>query len=83
MKLDVMARDRMIYSDEVDMVVLPAAEGEMGILEDHADFVIMLKRGSLHTHKGSEIKTIAIGDGYAEISKNRVLVLADAVDDVR
>ena len=83
MKLEVTTKDRVVYSDEVDMVSLPAWDGEMGVLPDHADFIIMLRKGLLRVQKQGQAKAISIDGGYAEISNNRIVVLPDAVYDIK
>ena len=75
-----MTRDRVVYSDQADMVILPAWQGEMGILAGHADFVVLLKAGRVRVVAGGKSQTIHISGGLAEISHDRVVVLPDAAD---
>jgi F-type H+-transporting ATPase subunit epsilon len=82
-KLDVITRNKVLYSDEVDAVVLPALKGEMGVLAGHADFVVMLKKGDLRLSSHSESRAIAIEGGYAEVSHDKVVVLPDAVSTTK
>ncbi len=83
MNLEVTTKDRVVYSDEVDMVSLPAWDGEMGVLADHADFIILLGKGLLRVQKQGQAKAISIDGGYAEISNNRIVVLPDTVYDIK
>ena len=78
MTLEVVTRERVIYSGAADSVVLPAAWGEMGVLAGHADFIVMLSKGPLRATAGGETRTFQVDGGFAEISHNRVVVLPDA-----
>lgn len=75
MNLRVATRSRVIFSDDVDSVVLPAAQGEMGVLAGHADFVVMLKKGRIRIQGRGGSTVIPIAGGYAGITKDKVLVL--------
>lgn len=76
MKLEVITRGRLVFSGDVESVVLPAAEGEMGVLAGHADFVVMLKRGQVRIQEHSGVKVIPVTGGYAGITGDKVLVLS-------
>jgi F-type H+-transporting ATPase subunit epsilon len=76
MDLKIVARSRVIFSDRVESVVLPAAEGEMGVLAGHADFVVMLKKGQVRIQGRDGAKVIPVAGGYAGITGDQVLVLA-------
>lgn len=79
--LDVVAVDRTVYSDEVDMVIAPGIEGEMGILPRHASLMTALNFGDLIVKKNGEPdRHIAIGGGFVEVRPDRVTVLADSAD---
>jgi F-type H+-transporting ATPase subunit epsilon len=80
--LEVMTPDRVVFSGEVDAVMLPALEGEMGILAGHADFIVMLGKGSVRATGRGETRDIAVSveGGYAEVSHDRVIVLPDAAE---
>jgi F-type H+-transporting ATPase subunit epsilon len=72
----------VVYSGEADSVVLPAWQGEMGILAGHADFVVLLKRGLVRFEAKGSSRTIPVAGGFAEVSHNQVVVLPDEVGDV-
>jgi F-type H+-transporting ATPase subunit epsilon len=78
--LEVLTRDGVVYSDEADMVILPAWQGEMGVLAGHADFVVMLKAGNVRIRGHGQSQTIPVSGGFAEISHDRVVVLPDAAE---
>ncbi|MBI4285773.1 MAG: F0F1 ATP synthase subunit epsilon [Chloroflexi bacterium] len=79
-KLDVVTAERVVYSDDVDMVVAPGVEGQLGILPHHAPLMTMLQPGELLVKKGTEESCIAITGGYLEVRPDRVVVLADAAE---
>jgi len=80
MKLEVMTSHKVLYTGEAEMVVLPAWQGEMGILPGHADFVVMLKAGHIRLVTGGKSETVNVSGGFAEVSHDRVVVLPDAAD---
>ena len=54
LRLEIVTPEKKIYSDDVDSVVVPGSEGEMGILTDHAPLMTMLQPGDLGIFKGAE-----------------------------
>lgn len=79
MNLEIITRRQVIYSGKVDTLVLPAMQGEMGVLAGHADFIVMLRKGDVRLSGGGESRTITIDGGFAEVSRDRVTVLPDSV----
>jgi F-type H+-transporting ATPase subunit epsilon len=67
-------------SAEVDSVVAPGFEGELGILPGHAPFLVGLKAGVVRYSKGGQVTRIAIGGGLAEVTQERVTVLAPTAE---
>ncbi len=81
--LEVVAPDRILYKGDVDMVIVPGAEGEMGILPRHAALMSGLNFGALVIKQANEPdRHIAIGGGFVEVRPDRVTVLADSADRV-
>ncbi len=77
LQLDIVTPEKKIFSDAVENVYLPGADGELGVLPMHAGLVTSLKPGELrYLHQGSQV-TLAIGSGLAEITQTRVVVLTD------
>jgi F-type H+-transporting ATPase subunit epsilon len=64
----------------VDFVVIPAVGGEMGVLPGHASFVVELKEGVMRYTEGHHKEIFAVLNGFAEIHKDKVLVLAEAAE---
>lgn len=77
MQLDIVTPEKKAFSDEIDSVVVPGAEGEMGILKSHAPIVSTLQPGELRYMKDGEEFSLAIGTGIVEVSNDRVSVLTD------
>ncbi len=65
------------YSGVVDQVVLPGSEGEFGVLEQHERYLAPLKHGAVEIRVGSGSKWAALSNGFADVSAERVVVLAD------
>ncbi|HEX9897249.1 MAG TPA: F0F1 ATP synthase subunit epsilon [Dehalococcoidales bacterium] len=79
-KLDVVTAERLVYSDEVDIVVAPGIEGELAILPHHAPLMTMLHPGELRARKGVDEYSLVITGGFLEVRPDRVTVLADAAE---
>jgi len=79
-KLDVVTAERAVFSDDVDVVVAPGVEGQLGILPHHAPLMTMLQSGELLVRKGGEEFILAISGGFLEVRPDRVIVLADAAE---
>ncbi len=77
---EIVTQERVVYSDDVDMVVLPGAEGIMGILPHHAPLLTTLQHGELLVRKGGKEEVFAIGGGILEVTPTKVTVLADAAE---
>ena len=77
LRLEIVTPEARIFSDEVDSVVLPGAEGEMGVLPAHANLVTTLKHGELVYTKGGKSSHLAVGEGLVEITGTTTRVLTD------
>ena len=81
MMLEIITAERQVYSDEVDMVVAPGIDGQLGILPRHAPLMTILKAGELTVRKeGEEDMYVAVSGGFMEVLGNRVSILADACE---
>ena len=81
MKLDIVTVEGMVFTGEVDMVVAPGIEGQLGILDHHAPLMTILKPGYLIAKKdGAEELSLSISGGFLEVRPDRVIVLADAAE---
>jgi F-type H+-transporting ATPase subunit epsilon len=80
-RLDIVTIERLVYSDDVDMVVAPGTEGMLGILPHHAPLMTGLKPGELRIKKrGLPDQLVAIGGGFMEVRPDKVTVLADTAE---
>jgi F-type H+-transporting ATPase subunit epsilon len=75
LRLEIVTPESQAFSGDVDMVVLPGAEGEMGILPMHVPFMAQIKSGELTITKDGQQTVMAIGEGFAEITQDHVSVL--------
>ena len=80
MHLEIITAERQVYSDEVDMVIAPGFDGQLGILPMHAPLMTMLKPGELTVRKDGENMYVAVSGGFMEVLGNKVSVLADACE---
>lgn len=80
LRLEVVSAERAVYADEVDMVIAPGVEGQLGILPHHAPLMTMLGPGELRVKKGGEEISLAISGGFLEVRPDKVVVLADAAE---
>src|SRR5476651_1082366 len=76
-KLEIVTPEAKTYSDDVDMVTLTGTEGEMGILPQHMPLMTQLVAGEIIARKGAENIYLAVGDGFVQITGERVAVLTD------
>ena len=79
-KLDIVTAERVVYSEEVDVVVAPGIEGELGILPHHTNLMTTLQAGELRVRRAGEELSMAISGGFLEVRPDRVIVLADAAE---
>ena len=76
--LEIVAPDRLLLSQPVDMAVIPAADGEMGVLPGHAPMIVLLQGGTITLHEGGRPTTqLYVSGGFAEVTAERCTVLAD------
>jgi F-type H+-transporting ATPase subunit epsilon len=80
LKLEVVTPYGLVLSDDVDEVVCAGSEGEFGVLPGHVPFFTTLKIGMLTYKKGNSVKYVFVNSGYAEVTPDRVLVLADSAE---
>lgn len=76
-QLDIVTPENIIFSDTVEDVYLPGSEGEMGVLDMHAALVSPLSPGELRYKKDGKIEELAVGEGFVEVSDDKVSVLID------
>jgi len=79
-RLDIVTAERVAYSGDVDVVVAPGSEGQLGILPHHTPLMTALLPGELRIKKGGEELLLAITGGFLEVRPDRVVILADAAE---
>jgi F-type H+-transporting ATPase subunit epsilon len=79
-RLDVVTAERLVLSEDVDIVIAPGIEGQLGILPHHAPLMTLLDAGELIARKGQEEISLAVAGGFLEVGKDRVIVLADIAE---
>ncbi|GAA8362254.1 ATP synthase F1 subunit epsilon [Helicobacter pylori] len=77
LKISVVVPEGEVYTGEVKSVVLPGVEGEFGVLYGHSNMITLLQAGVIEIEKENQKEHIAINWGYAEVTKERVDILAD------
>ena len=81
LNVDIVTAERLVYSEqEVDELIVPGIEGELGVLPLHAPLLTMIQPGVLRVIKGGEEVAMAITGGFIEVRDNRVTILADSAE---
>ncbi len=76
-KCEIVSQDRTVFSGDVDIVVLPGAGGEMGVLPKHAPVLTTLKYGVVKIRKNGKEELFSVAGGVAEVQPDIVTILAD------
>ena len=79
-RLDIVTAERVVYSEDVEVLIAPGVEGQLGILPHHAPLMTTLQPGELRVRKGGEEFSLAISGGFLEVRPDRIIVLADAAE---
>jgi F-type H+-transporting ATPase subunit epsilon len=77
LKLEIVTPEAKVYSEDVDMVTLPGVEGEMGIFPMHVPLMTQLVAGEIDVRKDGKDYFLAVGDGFVEVTGDRVSILTD------
>jgi len=77
--------DGPVYEGEIEMLIVPGADGEIGVLARHAPLVAMLNAGStrVHVKRDTEVLEFATGPGFFKVEQDRALALVDYAVDAR
>ena len=81
-RCEIVSQDRTVFQGDVDIVVLPGAAGEMGILPHHAPVLAILKYGVIKIRRNGKEELFAVAGGLAEVQPDIVTILADAAENV-
>ncbi len=80
LKLEIITAERQVFSDEVNTVVAPGFEGELGILPHHAPLITMLKPGEVLIRKDGQETYLFVSGGFLEVRPDKIVILADACE---
>ena len=80
LRLEIITAERQVFADDVNVVVAPGIEGELGILPHHAPLMTMLKPGELLIRKDGNETYMVVSGGFLEVRPDKVIVLADACE---
>ena len=82
-QLELVSPERLLLSRQVEMAVIPAAEGEMGVLPGHSPMIVTLGGGVIRVTEGGQItERLFVAGGFAEVLPDRCTVLADEATPV-
>jgi F-type H+-transporting ATPase subunit epsilon len=76
-RLEIVTPEAKTFSDNVDSVVIPGVEGELGVLPMHTPLMTLLEPGELRVMKNGEEIRLAVGEGFVEITQEKIAVLTD------
>ena len=88
-KLEIVTPEAVVYSQDVDIVTLPAMEGQIGVLAHHVRLITPLVPGEVIVRQGSKVEYLAVGEGLLEVTGSRVSVVtnmaiaADKIDEAK
>ncbi|MAF26590.1 MAG: ATP synthase F1 subunit epsilon [Gemmatimonadota bacterium] len=82
LRCSIVTPERAFFDEVVDGVVVPAHDGEVGILPGHASFLARIGIGELRVARGSEVSRWFVEGGFVEVRQNRVTVLTDSASEV-
>jgi F-type H+-transporting ATPase subunit epsilon len=81
--LEVVTPEKVMVSQEVEIVVAPGSLGEFGVLEGHVPFLTGITPGEVRYTSGGQTEHLAVTNGFAEVSDNKVSILVDAAEKAR
>jgi F-type H+-transporting ATPase subunit epsilon len=80
LQLEIVTPERRAYTDEVDMVIVPGIDGQLGILPHHTRLISSLGVGELRIKKGGTEQSLLISGGFVEVRPDKVIVMADLAE---
>jgi F-type H+-transporting ATPase subunit epsilon len=79
-KLEIVTAERQTFADEVNAIIAPGVEGQLGILPHHAPLMTMLQPGEIILKKDGEEIYLFVSGGFLEVRPDKVIILADACE---
>jgi F-type H+-transporting ATPase subunit epsilon len=80
LQVSVISPERTIFEGNADSVVVPAWDGELGILRGHAPLMALLGTGSIRIRRGGQTERFHVSGGFLQVINNRVSVLSEAAE---
>lgn len=80
MRLEIATAERVVYSEDVEILVAPGMDGQLGILPNHAPLLTALQPGEIRVVREGEEAYMAVSGGFLEVMANRVTILADTAE---
>jgi F-type H+-transporting ATPase subunit epsilon len=77
LKLEIVTPEAKVFSGDVEMVTLSGVDGDMGIYPDHMPLMTQLAAGEVLVRQGGGDVALAVGDGFVQVTKDRVAILTD------
>ena len=77
LKLEIVTPEGVTYSEDVEMVTLPGSEGEMGVYPNHVPLMTQVVAGEVTARRNGRDEWVAVGDGFVEVTGERVAILTD------
>jgi len=75
--LEIITPEKVIYKDEVQEVIVPTVNGEIGILPNHVNLLTQISPGEMVVKKGNSLQHLAITGGFLEVNDNKISILAE------
>lgn len=79
LKFDLVSPEKLVLSAEVDMVEVPGAEGDFGVLPNHSPVMAMLRPGTLTVESGGKRQRFELNGGFVDVTPEGVTVLAETI----
>ena len=80
LQLEIVSPERRAFTDDVDMVIVPGVDGQLGILPHHTRLISALGTGELRIKKGGTEQSMLISGGFVEVRPDKVIVMADLAE---
>ncbi len=77
LKLEIVTPSAVVYSEDVSLVALPGRQGDMGIYPNHVPLMTKVTAGEVEATRNGQKELLAVGEGFAEVTDNRVSILTD------
>ena len=81
---DLVSPEKLIFSDEVGMIIIPGKDGDLGVLPGHSKLVSSLRPGRVMVYGEDKnlLKSFFVSGGFAEVNPEKCIILAESVDDI-